>query len=828
MVYCGRKMLEDNMDNQFNTHFEKGNEHINSYLYVRALEEFQKAVDCSENNNQKFRALFGVANILSYYLNRNEDSLEAFKRAFTFAIEDRQRYDAKFQEALVLNKMGRYKDALVSFEWCLNYADSNDKKYELRSKIALALYLLDKTELAVEMCEKIFNDTNSTYQQKYNAQFEIGLIRGKENKYIESKEAFKKSVHFSIDDIDIIQSKFNEVFMLLNQYQFKQAVNELNSLYNEVSHKKINKYKHLITRQLGAVLSCDGQYDQAIKKLQESLNYECTNEDKYVTYHNIGDTYIKLKKYNDAINSFKQALAIDLDGERKCWQLFNISYAEILLKNYQQAFFRLDETKILKKTRDQEFYYLCNKGWLSAKLDYPFPDTLKFFNDALEYKPNSAQMNLIDFLLQIQKIEIKKGKENFYTSTNLIEIIKADDYYKYVISENSLQKHEITLAEFYFQVCKIVALLSVTHKMENKLAHYTAIKNAKELLDPKGKFWLLSIAHMNDPSEGKALLSYIKQTPWKAIIHPHLKKQAFTSCFSFNHNHLNQFRLYGNNESNVATGLSLVFERDNYFNQNNFKSFQELSYNTMKNKFTNDSINDSKPEQSETLRQPPLKSPNEQGYNELGRLKPQIKEHLFRCIYIDPKPHQIDKELYSQPISIVLAQREQHTFAYNDEHTKYGKYKNYINTTTKEVFAGLKKVKSEYEKLINNTDLIKELYEAKKGEKEKDGKEKMEKILDELCLPLRHLVKDIAFKEEQECRCIKLSVLTDSQVKKVIFNENMVNEKTRYYIENDSIAPAVTKIWIGPQCASLPAIQELVARNNLDIKVEQSQLPIRD
>ncbi|MFP3367231.1 hypothetical protein R0J93_26660, partial [Pseudoalteromonas sp. SIMBA_148] len=78
--------------------------------------------------------------------------------------------------------------------------------------------------------------------------------------------------------------------------------------------------------------------------------------------------------------------------------------------------------------------------------------------------------------------------------------------------------------------------------------------------DLPSAFRLNTINNVNDPSEGKLLVNYLRNIQEKSFYSPDFDENlhAFISCFTFNHDSLNQFRLYGKQDNKEASGLSLV------------------------------------------------------------------------------------------------------------------------------------------------------------------------------------------------------------------------------------------------------------------------------
>lgn len=110
---------------------------------------------------------------------------------------------------------------------------------------------------------------------------------------------------------------------------------------------------------------------------------------------------------------------------------------------------------------------------------------------------------------------------------------------------------------------------------ERKLAHYTGTYITDLLLEANDKivpssFRLNTINNVNDPSEGHLLINYLNNSKEGYFRAPDFdgKLHAFISCFTFNHDSLNQFRLYGKEADKEASGLVLYLEVI-FFNQMN-------------------------------------------------------------------------------------------------------------------------------------------------------------------------------------------------------------------------------------------------------------------
>ncbi len=312
-----------------------------------------------------------------------------------------------------------------------------------------------------------------------------------------------------------------------------------------------------------------------------------------------------------------------------------------------------------------------------------------------------------------------------------------------------------------FRILKTLQIKENTH--ETRVAHYTTKKTAQILFfdkyedDAKNQkpfhFRLNSVTNSNDTQEGKTLFNYLFDNQ---KIRPQPEQfVAFVGCFMFNHDNLNQFRLYGKDEKNKeGTGISIVMKPD-FFS------------------LTDDKL--------------PIQQTDEQ------ISKRDNKEPLFSCIYIDPETNQV----------VSVGHRDYHTFykvkdiLYNSqnkekcvkEKTKEIKeYKKDVDKKIKEVSGQLEELK----RLVNNQSLD-------------------YKVVYNLLLNLRYLVKHVAFKEEQECRIIKIKrpYESDNDEPK---DENQKHE--RFYINYLPLTNCVSKIYFGPKASGMELFQSLLAYQN--------------
>ncbi|WP_410681551.1 tetratricopeptide repeat protein [Avibacterium paragallinarum] len=265
----------------------------------------------------------------------------------------------------------------------------------------------------------------------------------------------------------------------------------------------------------------------------------------------------------------------------------------------------------------------------------------------------------------------------------------------------------------------------------SEVAHYTRASTAFLLLEDKKKassFRLSSIRGVNDPKEGMMLYEYLKLdklVEQRVFI-------SFISCFTFNHDSLNQFRLYGKENNREASGVSLVFNVNKFFSSkylDRFSSFSTLDEN-------------------------------------LGARKDSPEENkfpLYRCIYIDPKSDYLS-----------IAKRSKITFfrQYEDGKVKWEEYQDKLEKRENAVRKKFNSVKEIMSKIDSNNNEVKEL-------------------IHDILMPLQYLVKHYAFEEEQECRMVSIRSLTKDS--KIEVDEQYNSMYIEYPI---SVRDAVEKVYL--------------------------------
>ena len=389
--------------------------------------------------------------------------------------------------------------------------------------------------------------------------------------------------------------------------------------------------------------------------------------------------------------------------------------------------------------------------------------------------------------------EIHKGKEEIKQAKDAYRNVQGPLYYRaqreyrilgcppeLINDLRSLAKNTDKVREF----------LQIIPEFESKVAHYTRPQIAFDLFEGKkndndkepSNFRLSTIRGVNDPTEGLVLNDYWDQQGISETIHIN-DTATFISCFTFNYDSLNQFRLYGKENGQEATGVSLVFNKEFFSDQSDDLKFIAGPSADPSSKSEQIKLNDTGKPESDNKKQL------------IAKLA------LYRCIYLDPETGYW-----------TLAQQDKSTFyrKHNGDGDTQEKWDKYYNESIPEKEENVEKylfdkennnnnsISKENNKIKSISCILKSIFTDKShpyNKCDKDEKQKILKAVRFILLPLQYLVKHIAFQEEQECRIMYITHLHDEKIRHSW-------EKQWMYVEyEEPVPPHIDEIYLSPGAA---------------------------
>ena len=352
-----------------------------------------------------------------------------------------------------------------------------------------------------------------------------------------------------------------------------------------------------------------------------------------------------------------------------------------------------------------------------------------------------AQFNIV--LLSPEENNIKEAKQALSNSRPIF-YYQAESQLKIL---NCPPDSRSNLAAVYDAIESIIQTLFISSyggiAGENplKVAHYTRPSIARVLIageeDKASSLRLNTVKNTNDPTEGKVLYGYLHKSCGlpSGVLDAEQESDsqalaAFISCFTFNHDSLNQFRLYGKEDGLEASGVSLVFGK-RFFSAAD--PFAIMTVAPEQEDFTaNNAIEDSRTRQ-----------PDKTTQKKLDKLP------LYRCIYLDPQSGYVS-----------IAHRDKVTFY---AEAWYGKKTAAHQDICEEAERRWKEYQTEIDRLTEKVkDDLSKLSEKIKAVA-KDAENDVLQTLVFILQPLRYLVKHAAFQEEQECRMLYIGNLLEEE-----------------------------------------------------------------
>ena len=382
-----------------------------------------------------------------------------------------------------------------------------------------------------------------------------------------------------------------------------------------------------------------------------------------------------------------------------------------------------------------------------------------------------AQFNIV--LLSPEENNIKEAKQAL-SNIRPIFYYQAESQLKIL---NCPPDSRSNLAAVYDAIESIIQTLFISSyggiAGENplKVAHYTRPSIARVLIageeDKASSLRLNTVKNTNDPTEGKVLYGYLHKSCGlpSGVLDAEQESDsqalaAFISCFTFNHDSLNQFRLYGKEGGLEASGVSLVFGKRFFSAADPFAIMTAASEREAIT--ANNAIEDSRTRQ-----------PDKTTQKKLDKLP------LYRCIYLDPQSGYVS-----------IAHRDKVTFY---AEAWYGKKTAAHQDICKEAEKKWKKYQNEINKLAKKAKKDLSTLSKKIKAVAMDAENDVLQTLVFILQPLRYLVKHAAFQEEQECRMVYIGDLPEDER---IHTEWENNQMYLEYAE--PVGKALDKIYLSP------------------------------
>jgi tetratricopeptide (TPR) repeat protein len=660
-------------------------------------------------------------------------------------------------------------------------ADENAEYWKNKGDEFFKTQNFEETIKCYEKAASLNLDDGDVFKRWGDALADLAKIKQDETLYWEAFAKFKEATEKDPNNADTLTFWGYALADLGKMKQDETLYWEAFAKFKEAAEKDPNNADTLTfwgyaLAGLAGIKQDETLYQEAFVKYKEAAEKDPSNANTLSFWGNALAELAAIKQdetlYQEAFVKFKEAAEKNPDDAItfRCWgnvlaDLAKIRQDETL---YQEAFVKYKEAAE-KDPNDAIFFN--NWGIALAKLAEITQDTevIKALFEEFYQKSDSLKKlkkDILGICIIFNKKNMKEIIDDKRIFFPLLERnLENDDskfFYKIIKDipdeEKKLEKYK----RAYILSVLIISQLHVNNKNEQLVAYYTKKTVSQEMLFNDKAFRLNAINYSNDPTEGKILLDYLFGEGKYPLKELNIGYGAFAGCFTFNHDSLNQFRLYGKAKNREGTGLSLVF-KDTFFSKKAKMAMRQ------------------------------------------DNLSVEDKQHaLFRCIYIDPMTRRVEtvghKEAY-------LFYRENNKGNTDKDIEK--KIKNYDGYIT-DIITNVKREMEDLKKLV----------EGLKPE-----------VIGQLLINLRYLTKHIAFKEEQECRIIKIHPLNDKETVKI--NPEPDEEKNiqvdkikQLYIDYQTIIGHIEKIYFGPNASQMELFQDLLRYKGQNIPCEKSRNPL--
>jgi len=758
---------------------QRGIDLMKEKKFEEAENEFERITQ--RNNAQYLRAQCYLIDI--YFINKRW--IEVIK-ASEWILDNHCSDISKEEAEKIRFKLGysyflqkRWGDAVGIFNFIIKKRDH--KFYDAAQiELARAYVRLNQPQKSVKLFLQVSYDKQKLFSR---ARYWLGMLCLKKGLGMQAIKAFE-----SISDKDYIlyydsRIKLGLLYLRANQnekaFDILQKISEVNDIdiFDKLSIAALYKKNEL--------------YEKAMKCLDGILDISEDDPDIHAAaQYYLADIFTKRRIWEDGLLR-EQANGL-------------VEYIMNILPQLDKDFLRHEDRLVIGKM------YLINNKFIEAK------NLFKNQKNA-SYHDFQCFRELIGLLEKIEsvKIESEKMERIKWNSIEFLEIIDEIEAkllcaqnmnsIDYDVLDASLENfkeagsEDIKLEDFEF---------AEYHGYEHKFAHYSRCETAFELIGNSqtgsSAFRLGSVGNVNDPKEGVVLGQYLgKCCNLPSDIFADKDPYAtFVGCFTFNHDSLNQFRLYGKENNQEASGVSLVF-LSGFFGRDDramhINNPVRVDDQDRKLKDEDDATNG-------TLKV--LKSAMNERGDKANADKP-IKYNLYRCIYIDPETGYLS-----------LARRDKATFYQECANSMNSKNLDSIRKMAEARWENYSKIIDRKENGIRDlmrrlTCLIDEIYE--------DGanaKESVNNFMRIGLLKLQYLVKHAAYQEEQECRMIYITGWKDEKIR------SDYKLKTIYVECDGSVVEHLDGIYLSPGAKDAKDHFRVLLRDT-EIKIRESRNPFR-
>ena len=592
-------------------YIKRGLSYCKQECYDKALSDVNKAIELDPQNSDAFE----MRGKVFFQQNDYEQALSDFNRAIEL---DPQSIDAYVIRGKAFFQQDDNEKALSDFNKSIELNPNNSDAYELRGRIFFlqddnkqalsnfnkAIELGTKSSDAYMMRGKIFSQqgNNENFLSDFNKAIELdpkddrtyylrGIILFQQDNNEQALSDFNKAIELNPQNSGAYEMRGRIFFQQNNK---EEALSDFNKSI-ELDPQNSDAYE-----MRGIVFFQQNNKEKTLLDFNKSVDLDPQNSD---VYEMRGRLFFQLEDNDKALSDFDKVIELD-PTNLDVYNFKGVVYYK--MKDYDSTIKVFKEWRDLLKKQTPE-YKDCSYYIGSVYLKY---NSMRY-NKLAVSSFNEAEKDPIEILADCESVN--QVEEVVYLMLNGNENCTCNQIIASIKDNDKKERYQ----SVYTKMLEIIYYLTMKDNENLFYAHYTTRKAAAELILDQSVFRLSSILTTNDPKEGLTLRDYLKikvQSP-ETLNNNVRDYQSFIGCFSFNYKNLNQFRLYGKENSEEGTGVSIVLN-ENFFNSDTCANIlPQKNITNIQHQGENDLIKDNKEERA--------------------------KYPIYRCLYLDPESEKV-------------------------------------------------------------------------------------------------------------------------------------------------------------------------------------------
>jgi tetratricopeptide (TPR) repeat protein len=255
-----------------------------------------------------------------FELGRYKEAIASYDIAIKINPEN---YLAWYNRAVQLAELSMHEQAIYSYKQAIKINHGSSMSY---SNMGVELAKLERYEQAIvsyNMAIKIDLKNHVAFFNKGNALDKLG-------RYKESIYSYENAIKIKLDKHEAWGNKGN---VLNKMGQYEEAIIS----FDRAIHFKPDKHESLVNKGLSLLML--EEYKEAIISFDRAIHFK---PDKHEAWGNKGNAFYKLGQYEDAINSYSRTIQIKSDDylawDNRGIALVTSGQYKKAIKNYDQAF----------------------------------------------------------------------------------------------------------------------------------------------------------------------------------------------------------------------------------------------------------------------------------------------------------------------------------------------------------------------------------------------------------------------------------------------------------------------------------------------------------